>query len=152
VSEMGEALHRLLDAAPASTRPDLFLQWKGTDACLDLYCACGQDLHFDGYFAHELTCGHCGQTWELPHKLAVTPVEPSRQLTLIFDETDVIGDGEFDITWPRPSFDAAKPGGILEIHQVADSCARSAYADLLKVTPQDDGTVRLTVRNRGTGP
>jgi hypothetical protein len=135
-----------------SDRPDLFLQWKGTDACLDLYCTCGQDLHFDGFFATELTCGHCGQTWELPHKLTITPVEPTHQLTLIFDDADVIGDGEFEIRWPRPSFDAAEPGGIFEIHQHPDGFGRSAYVDLLKVTPQDDGTVTMTVRNRGVSP
>lgn len=135
-----------------SGRPDLFLQWKGTDACLDLYCTCGQDLHFDGYFADELTCGYCGQTWELPHKLALTPVEPSRALKLVFGDTDVICPGEFTITWPRPSFDAAKPGEVFQVHDDPGGCQRSAYVDLLKVTPCGDGTVTLTVRNRGTSP
>jgi hypothetical protein len=56
-----------------------FLQWKGTDACLDLYCACGSQRHFDGFSARQLTCGNCGQTWELPHMLmlrAATPEVP----------------------------------------------------------------------------
>lgn len=52
----------------------MFVQWKGTDACLDLYCACGQNLHFDGYFASELTCGRCMQTYELPYMLPLKPV------------------------------------------------------------------------------
>ena len=50
-------------------RPDAFIQWKGTDACLDVYCTCGEQFHFDGYFAYELTCGRCGQTYELPNTL-----------------------------------------------------------------------------------
>ena len=50
-------------------RPDAFIQWKNTDSCIDLYCTCGEQFHFDGYFAYELTCGRCGQTYELPNTL-----------------------------------------------------------------------------------
>lgn len=55
----------------ATARPSAFIQWKGTSACLDLHCACGQDLHFDGEFAYELTCGVCGRAWELPTVLVL---------------------------------------------------------------------------------
>ena len=84
-------------------RPEVFLQWKGTDACLDLYCTCGKQFHFDGYFADELTCGNCGQTWELPHMLQPEAIEPSRGFKIVFDGCEVIGDGEFGIPWPARS-------------------------------------------------
>jgi hypothetical protein len=127
-------------------RPDVFLQWKGTNACMDFWCTCGADLHFDGYFAHELTCGHCGQTWEMPSKFTPLPVKPSRSLTLVFDENFLpeTAGAEFTIRWPRPVFDAAVPGGIVEIHDLNRAC----YADLLKVQPAE-GMVMLTLRLRG---
>ena len=98
------------------SRPDAFIQWKGTDACLDLYCTCGEQFHFDGYFAYELTCGNCGQTYELPNTFRLNPVEPSRGLTLVFDDREVIKEGVFEIPWPRPGFTAVKSGDIIEVH------------------------------------
>lgn len=46
-----------------------FLQWKGTNACLDFKCSCGRMAHFDGYFAYVLECGYCGIKWEMPYIL-----------------------------------------------------------------------------------
>lgn len=37
-----------------------FIQWKGTDVCIDLYCPkCGRHNHFDGFFAHYVRCAGC---------------------------------------------------------------------------------------------
>jgi hypothetical protein len=133
--------------------PEVFLQWKGTDACLDLYCTCGEQFHFDGYFADELTCGNCGQTWELPHMLQPEAVEPSRGFKIVFDGREVIGDGEFGIPWPRPEFSGARAGEIIEVHDEIAGCAsRSAYCDFLAAVPNGDGTMTLKVRNRGDSP
>jgi hypothetical protein len=135
------------------TRPEVFLQWKGTDACLDLYCTCGGQFHFDGYFADELTCGNCGQTWRLPHTFQPAAVEPSRAFKILFDEREVIQPGEFGVPWPLPEFTAAKPGDIIEIHDdVEGGGSRSVYADFLAAVPDGDGTMTLRVRNRGNGP
>lgn len=43
-----------------------FVQWKGTDVCLDFTCLCGTGLHFDGDFAYALRCWSCERIWELP--------------------------------------------------------------------------------------
>jgi hypothetical protein len=48
--------------------PYVFIQWKGTDACLDFHCRCGAFLHFDGDFAYNLRCT-CGIVWEMPYFL-----------------------------------------------------------------------------------
>jgi hypothetical protein len=53
----------------------VFVQWKGTDVCLDLNCLCGYHGHFDGDFAYFLRCGSCGRTYEMPHTFEVTPDE-----------------------------------------------------------------------------
>ena len=50
--------------APAN--PFTFIQWKGTDVCLDLHCECGEHSHLDGYFAYVIKCGRCGAEWQMP--------------------------------------------------------------------------------------
>jgi len=134
------------------TRPDAFIQWKGTDACLDLYCTCGGQFHFDGYFAYELTCGRCGQTYELPNTFRLNPVEPSRRMKLVFDEQEVIGPGEFEILWPHPEFTGAEPGELIEVYDEVEHCARSAYVTFLGAAPKGNGTMALLLRNTGHGP
>ena len=46
--------------------PYAFLQWKGTDVCMDFHCDCGAHCHFDGDFAYNVRCPHCGSGWEMP--------------------------------------------------------------------------------------
>lgn len=47
-------------------RPQTFIQWKGTDLCMDFLCECGAHCHFDGDFAYCVKCPHCGDIWEMP--------------------------------------------------------------------------------------
>lgn len=54
---------------PHDATPSAFIQWKGTDVCMDFYCDCGAQGHFDGDFAYAVKCQHCGQIWEMPCKL-----------------------------------------------------------------------------------
>jgi hypothetical protein len=53
----------------------VFVQWKGTDVCLDFNCPCGYGGHFDGTFAYALRCGNCGQVYEMPHTFKLAPVK-----------------------------------------------------------------------------
>lgn len=46
--------------------PHAFVQWKGTDVCMDFHCDCGAQCHFDGYFADAVKCPHCNAEWEMP--------------------------------------------------------------------------------------
>jgi len=46
--------------------PYAFIQWKGTDVCMDFHCECGEHNHFDGDFAYVVQCAACGQEWEMP--------------------------------------------------------------------------------------
>lgn len=47
----------------------VFIQYKGTDICLDFRCECGAVGHFDGDFAYALRCAECGETWGMPHDI-----------------------------------------------------------------------------------
>ncbi len=49
--------------------PYVFLQWKGTDVCLDFYCPCGADTHYDGYGAATVRCPACDTVYELAIRL-----------------------------------------------------------------------------------
>lgn len=40
-----------------------WIQWKGTDVCVDLHCACGSHGHFDGYFMYSVQCEDCGRRY-----------------------------------------------------------------------------------------
>lgn len=46
--------------------PSAFIQWKGTDVCMDFHCECGAFCHFDGDFAYTVKCPHCSTVWEMP--------------------------------------------------------------------------------------
>jgi len=59
------------------TEATAFIQWKGTEACLDWGCPCRPEeewytAHFDGFFADVLRCPHCGRVYTLPSHLPMT--------------------------------------------------------------------------------
>jgi hypothetical protein len=43
--------------------PHTFIQWKGTDVCLDFHCKCGAHLHFDCEFLYGVHCEHCNRVY-----------------------------------------------------------------------------------------
>lgn len=48
------------------TTKDFFIQWKGTDACIDLHCpACSYHNHYDGFFAYYVECAKCKALYKL---------------------------------------------------------------------------------------
>jgi hypothetical protein len=50
---------------PEGSEVSMFIQWKGTDLCVDFICAdCGEITHYDGYHAYVLECP-CGAVWQL---------------------------------------------------------------------------------------
>lgn len=49
-----------------TAKPSAYVQWKGTDVCMDFHCECGAHCHLDGYFAYAVKCPHCGAEWEMP--------------------------------------------------------------------------------------
>ena len=51
--------------------PHSFIQWKGTDVCVDLYCKCGAHSHFDGLFLYHWQCPHCKAVWQMGTNIAM---------------------------------------------------------------------------------
>ena len=54
-------------------QPELHIQWKGTDVCIDVECDCGWNgSHFDGMFLYSYRCPKCGTVWKMPDILRPT--------------------------------------------------------------------------------
>lgn len=43
--------------------PHGWIQWKGTDVCMDIYCECGHHSHIDAEFAYSVKCPKCGAVY-----------------------------------------------------------------------------------------
>lgn len=46
-------------------RPYGWVQWKGTDVCMDAYCVCGEQMHIDADFAYHIKCSTCKRVYEV---------------------------------------------------------------------------------------
>jgi hypothetical protein len=75
----------------------MFIQWKGTDVCLDFHCRCGRHGHFDGYFAYRLRCS-CGLIYEMGTQVMVRIVEDDPKHHGGTQDLEV----EFDVELDRP--------------------------------------------------
>lgn len=65
----------------------VFIQWKGTDVCLDFICECGIQGHFDGFFAYSLTCPRCDRQWVMPDELKLEVGQPRNNVSVVIDVT-----------------------------------------------------------------
>ena len=44
-------------------QPHGWIQWDGTDVCMDVYCACGAVGHLDVGFCYHVQCPLCGRVY-----------------------------------------------------------------------------------------
>ncbi len=44
-------------------KPHGWIQWKGTDVCMDIHCECGCHSHIDVDFAYHVKCPECGAVY-----------------------------------------------------------------------------------------
>ena len=52
----------------------VFIQYKGTDLCADLYCECGTQWHAHGMFVYAVRCPGCGRDYELSAHIKLIPM------------------------------------------------------------------------------
>ena len=43
--------------------PHAWIQWKGTDVCMDIRCKCGELGHVDAMFAYHVRCPKCNRVY-----------------------------------------------------------------------------------------
>ena len=51
-----------------------WIQWKGTDVCVDLHCKCGHHGHYDGDFLYFYKCPACGSKYALGQNVKLIPL------------------------------------------------------------------------------
>jgi hypothetical protein len=44
---------------------------------MDVYCACGEQMHVDGDFCYHVKCAYCGATYECDPFIRLNPVDES---------------------------------------------------------------------------
>lgn len=44
-------------------QPHGWIQWKGTDVCMDFQCKCGESSHVDANFMYHVKCPHCNTVY-----------------------------------------------------------------------------------------
>lgn len=77
--------------------PNGWIQWKGTNVCIDLRCACGELHHFDGEFAYKLLMP-CGRMYVLGTQIPLFLLENPTEEDLRWAKTYglVVGEDEED--------------------------------------------------------
>lgn len=48
---------------PPEGEPHAWIQWKGTQVCMDVSCACGELSHLHGDFTYYVACPACGRVY-----------------------------------------------------------------------------------------
>lgn len=61
---------------PSESDASMFIQWKGTDVCVDFICECGEHGHFDGGFMYYLQCPTCESIYTMGTQVVVKKVGP----------------------------------------------------------------------------
>ncbi len=56
-------------------RPNTYVQWQGSDLCLDFNCPCGNWGHLDVGFLFALRCASCGRSWRIAPALLVSELK-----------------------------------------------------------------------------
>lgn len=58
-----------------------WIQYKGSNICVDIHCSCGELSHYDGDFAYAVRCPYCQKAWVLGQtvRLVELPVEIEMQ-------------------------------------------------------------------------
>lgn len=44
-------------------KPYAWVQWKGTNVCMDVHCKCGELSHVDAEFVYHVKCPSCGTVY-----------------------------------------------------------------------------------------
>lgn len=61
--------------SPIQDFPHGWIQWKGTDVCIDLHCKCGEHFHYDGDFLYSVKCPKCKTCYALDGHIELIEIE-----------------------------------------------------------------------------
>lgn len=69
-----DCLQEILDADKLPD-PRGWIQWKGTQVCIDLHCTCGYLSHFDGDFFYYFECPECHRKFAVGQNVRLHPLD-----------------------------------------------------------------------------
>ncbi len=55
--------------------PHGWIQWKGTEVCMDIRCGCGYVSHIDAEFAYFVKCPACKQVYNVDPHVRLIPLD-----------------------------------------------------------------------------
>lgn len=79
-----------------------WIQWKGTNACIDLHCVCGYMGHYDGDFLYTWRCPKCRQVYQLGQNVTMIPLN-AEQVAYVEEHEPIIKSEEYDKEWDEES-------------------------------------------------
>lgn len=56
-----------------------WIQWKGTNVCMDITCKCGEHDHIDAEFLYAVTCRACGATFAVGQNVELIEMPPGQK-------------------------------------------------------------------------
>lgn len=68
--------------------PSGWIQWKGTNVCMDVYCKCGCHSHIDADFAYYFECPKCKTVYMLNGHIELIEIEQKPDSCVICPELD----------------------------------------------------------------
>lgn len=68
--------------------PRGWIQWKGTDVCMDIHCKCGYHSHVDADFAYFVKCPKCGTVYMCNGHIELIEVEQEPENGVVLPEIE----------------------------------------------------------------
>lgn len=59
--------------------PTGWIQWKGTDVCIDLHCVCGHHGHLDDDFTYYYRCPKCDRIYALSQTVQLIELDKEQR-------------------------------------------------------------------------
>jgi hypothetical protein len=78
-------VHEAQDLPPEGSPSHGWIQWKGTNVCMDIYCSCGHHSHVDTEFLYNFRCAKCKQAFAVGAHVRLIPLTPAQEA---YVETD----------------------------------------------------------------
>lgn len=69
-------------------KPHGWIQWKGTNVCMDFYCKCGDGFHIDAEFAYNIKCPSCGTVYMWNGHIELIELEQEPDACVIIPDID----------------------------------------------------------------
>lgn len=69
-------------------KPHGWIQWKGTDVCMDIHCKCGYHSHIDASFTYHIQCPKCKTIYACNDHIELIELEQAPENYIIINDDD----------------------------------------------------------------